>query len=316
MIWSIWGVNENYNQGITGAPVVLWAIGMLFFWVGARLASKSHLGMALDFKIHTRRVKLVLYSSLLLWILLLLAIIKAYGGIPILQFLTGALAVDAVNEIQASSIPGLFGVWFLANSILVIATSLMLVSNLSRRTFFTAILVLSICAVFFGAIVAGKRQSLLIAATIIIPSVIIGTKFFLTKNKARVLDRRIILSAIVSVIFLVIIFGVIGQVRTSNNIESSSLLQIFNYLEYPLINMEWQLSEFGLIGGASIITPLFAGLIPYKFISGSEFGLDNTFAIYSFFYPEPGIGAGYFGPIHLAFGVLGVLFFGLVTGYL
>lgn len=79
--------------------------------------------------------------------------------------------------------------------------------------------------------------------------------------------------------------------------------------------MEWQLSVFGLFEGAGNIVPLLSGFIPYKIISGRDFGMDNTIEIYSFFYPEPGIGSGFFGPVHLAFGIYGVLLFGAFAGY-
>jgi oligosaccharide repeat unit polymerase len=315
LIWAVSGVNENYSQEINGAPVLLWVIGFLSFWIGARLASMSPASKIIHAKIRPRRIQFILYLFFFIWSLLLFLVINAYGGIPILEFLKGSLAVDAVNDAQASSFPGLFGIWLLSNTMLIISVTLSVISRLSYKPILSTIIKISIVAVIFGAIMAGKRQSLLIAATIIIPSIIIGIKFYLTKEKFRALSRRITFLTFITFTFLIIAFGVIGQIRTGNDIEIDSRVQIFNYLEYPLINMEWQLSEFGLLNGAGNIIPLVAGLIPYKLVSGSEYGLDNTFAIYSFFYPEPGIGAGFFGPVHLAFGILGVVFFGAVTGF-
>lgn len=314
IIWAVRGVNENYDQEIFGTPILLWSIGFLSFYVGAKFSSVQYSKNNLGFMIDRRRVQFVTYLSLMVWILLLFPVIHAYGGIPILEFLSGSTTIDNINESQSTTIPGLFGIWLVSNTVLAISATLAVIARHScKRTLSVLILVLGL-AVIFGSIMAGKRQSLLIAGSLIIPSIIIGMNYFLTNHRLRFFNRRIFKLTIISLIAVVFAFGVIGHLRTAGSIEGGSIMQLFNYLEYPLINMEWQLREFGLLDGAENIIPLISGFIPYKLISGSDFGLDNTYAIYSFFYPEPGIGAGYFGAVHLAFGIVGVIVFGALTG--
>ena len=228
--------------------------------------------------------------------------------------MSGYNSIENVNSSQAAAIPGLFGIWLILNTFLTINIALLIISRHSCKRILSGLVLISLVAVIFGSIMDGKSQGLLIVASIILPSIIIGMSYFLTNSRFRSFKRRVFLLSIAALISIILLFGFIGYIRTGGRIEGGSIMQIFNYLQFPLINMEWQLQEFGLVDGAGNIFPLLAGLIPYRLISGSEYGLYNTYAIFSFFYPEPGIGAGYFGPAHLAFGIVGVIVFGFLTG--
>lgn len=314
IIWAFRGVNENYDQTVMGTPVLLWAIGFLSFCIGAKFSSVRRCKRNAEFQISRRRIKIVSYLSLLVWVVMLFPVIDAYGGIPIFSFLSGAITIENVNESQSVAIPGLFGIWLVLNTVLAINLALAVIARHSSIRIISVMILVMGLAVFFGSVMAGKRQSLLIAVSLVIPSIAFGMNYFLTDRRLRVFHVRVLKLSISSLGAIVFVFGIIGHLRTSGQIEGNSIMQIFSYLEYPLINMEWQLIEFGLVESANIILPFIAGFIPYKLISGADFGLDNTYTIYSFFYPEPGIGAGYFGPVHLAFGINGVIVFGALTG--
>jgi oligosaccharide repeat unit polymerase len=120
-------------------------------------------------------------------------------------------------------------------------------------------------------------------------------------------------SAVWSIVLAVIFFVVVGSLRNGAEI-SSGFYQISQYLQFPLINLEWQIAEFGFFWGQSNWFPLISGMIPHKLLASSDISQSMAQLVFGFTYPEPGIGAGYFGPAHLALGLTGVIVYGFFTG--
>ncbi len=312
--WFLFGVNENYSQEITGQPILIWLVGYMVFILGAKFAKRSFKSHHVESIFNRRRIIFFLKVTIFVWCCVLIPVIQAYGGVPLLKFIFGSMDVGAVNQLQASSFPGLFGVWFTVNNLLISIVSVAILMCVSNHENFPRYLVMGIIFIIFGAILGGKRQGLFIAGGVMFSFVFIAIGNHFQLSLAKNILKKSIVIFYFFIMALILISAFIATIRVVDNSESG-FVSLYRYLDYPLINMEWQIDNFGLIAGADNIFPLVAGFIPYKLISGSGYGLENTELIFDFFYPEPGIGAGYFGPAHLAFGMIGVIVFGFITGY-
>lgn len=313
--WFYFGLNENYSQEITGKPILLWVFGYIAFWVGAKFAKKSFRSHQVGWIFNRRKIVLLLKIIILLWCFVLIPVILAYGGVPLLKFILSSMDVGDVNQLQASSFPGLFGIWLTVNNLLIFIVSVSIFMFVSNRENFPRYLILAIIFIIFGAILGGKRQGLFVAGSVTFSFVYIALANHFQSGLAKNILKKSIAIFYFFALVLIVISALIAAIRVVDN-SGLGFVSLYRYLEYPLINMEWQIDNFGLVAGADNFFPLVAGFIPYKLIFGSMYGIENAELIFDFFYPEPGIGAGYFGPVHLAYGLSGVIVFGFFTGYL
>lgn len=315
-LWVIFEPNQNYNQDINGKPIILWLVGFMAFIVSASCTPTIKPETTHSYIVHKQRVRTLFHLVFAVWIILFGFVINSYGGIPILQFIVSSSSdINAVNETQATEIPGLFGLWFIINIILSLVLSLEIVATIPRNRISSMYVLLGTTAVLLGAILAGKRQGLIVSISIIAPAIIIALSHLNDPKTKKIILRKININLFIWLALFFVSFGAIGTIRSGGDAGGGSLRQMLSYLDFPLINMEWQIQEFGLFSGSGNFLPLISGIIPYKAIAGSEFGIDFSYIVFGFMYPEPGIGAGFFGPVHLSFGIYGVIAFSAIIGY-
>src|ERR1017187_6529996 len=98
--WYLEGTNPHYRFQITYIPLLVWVVGYLCFCIGTFFATRARPGRIQDDGLSLRRARI--YTSLLLVVALgeVLAVIRAYGTVPIFAYLSGQATV---NEVDASN---------------------------------------------------------------------------------------------------------------------------------------------------------------------------------------------------------------------
>jgi len=175
----------------------------------------------------------------------------------------------------------------------------------------------AIAVEILGQVMTGKRQGLLLFVLYLLCGLAI---YFgnlagpLLKSVGlpynRILTR---LSYVLIPLALVAMIGFLGVVRTGSraqNVIGLGIGQLTQYLQLPLINLEAVCQAIGL-GPAGGYKPagLLTGLLPYRLwgvISGNELPIQL---------PQPGIGTGFYMPLHINTGLPGIILFAFAAGY-
>lgn len=302
--WFINGKNTNYDYDVTYFPLLIWILGYVFFLFGCRL-SKSRSATVTH---HPFDIRLIwLKYCLTAWLLLFASTIYVYGGFALYRIYTGEISILEVNALQATGFFGQFGLFLIFTILSSVIYCLLLLSEpfknkeTYKNIFFAAAII--------GSLSAGKRQGLFLLMALIVVIHII--KLSMT---GRRLKTSSIFTILLVVIFAIIIFEYIGNLRGAGS-------SFISYLEYPVINFEWQMATFGMDGSGNLF-PLISGFIPYKILidfSSTEYLISGGESVgeilYGFRYPEPGIGAGFYGPIHLGIGFFGCILYALIFGF-
>lgn len=309
--WVFEGENQSYNYSITGLPIAVWAIAFFSCYMGTAVLHRAPVAYRKPFRI--RYFIYLAYIIGLLSILTNLLVIAHYGGIPIILISSNISDIHDMNVDQSTAVPGLFGINLIMN------TSAVFMIAISRNAQNIGVLVLKrhvtmlLSISLFLAIISTAKRQFLIEAIVLYFSISVLIQG--AKNKSVIKKNlKYISIGVVSVLIFTAVFGFIGNLRSIDGV-GSGFEQIKLYLEYPLINLEWQLANYGYIVPELKIEPIIFNFVPYKFFAGSATGRDVTELVYGFLYPEPGIGAGMFGPLILAFGLWGVIFFSFGIGW-
>lgn len=98
-LWTFQGKNESYNYEITYLPLFLWTIGYFFFWLGTRFF-KSNLDRISPeiVKISFSSLKRIIFIISVLIIIQIINIVRSYGFLPILEFFSGSININDVNN--------------------------------------------------------------------------------------------------------------------------------------------------------------------------------------------------------------------------
>ena len=301
--WLVMGKNANYDYEVTYFPLLTWILGYIFFIVGCRISkSRSAIATQHPFDIS---LKWLMYC-LAAWLLLFVSTIYVYGGFALYKIYIGDMEIREVNALQANGFFGQFGLFLIFTILSSVIYCLLLLSEpFQNKATYQKIF---LAAAIIGSLSAGKRQGLFLLIALIVVMHII---------KLTVTGRRLktssLFTILLGVILAICIFEYIGYLRGAG-------LSFISYLEYPVINFEWQMSTFGMDGPSNLF-PLISGFIPFKILidlssSESLISGEESYAelVYGFRYPEPGIGAGFYGPIHLGLGIYGCILYALLFG--
>lgn len=314
VIWSITGPNIHYNYEITYLPAVIWTVGYTFFWLGTRLIKTNSTTLFQPLiKISLSSIKLAIWGMISLITVQTVQAIRIYGVLPIYGYITGVTNVTEINDLQSESGFGQLGtlsasLFFLNGLLLILMIKSAEVQKRPRLIFLIAL-----CLEVFSTSMSGKRQGLIICLTFLACglSMYFGNplkpllKFFHLPN-GRVVRSLIYSSIVGSFIFLM---GFMTSLRVGSGFQISGISEIFNYLQYPLINLEAQCGEIGLSPDHhNFLYPLLT-LLPYK--AAADF---MPFLSELPIRPEPTIGAGFYGQIHWGLGITGVMFYSFVFG--
>ena len=311
-IWYFFGKNPNYEYEVSFSPLVLWFFGYCAFFIGCKIINKKSKYENKIYFIDKNRFDKLKYFLLISYVLCLFIMVKEYNGLPILDFIYGIVNVNDVNDIQSTSNSSIFGLFYSIQTCFLILISQGIGFSLINRKLNINLLIY-LALIFFGSFISGKRQGAVIITSVFLTSFLIYAGYMKDYILARRLFRMATFYGILFLVLFIPLFGLIGSLRSGSNL-GDGVTQLFTYLDFPLINFEWQCEEFGLFRGANNWAPFFSSMVPYKLIANTNLFFDSYDQIYNFSYPEPGIGAGYFGNVHLALGFLGVLVYGFITG--
>ncbi|MBW4665957.1 MAG: oligosaccharide repeat unit polymerase [Cyanomargarita calcarea GSE-NOS-MK-12-04C] len=313
--WYFQGLNPSYRYEVTYLPVLIWGIGYICFWLGTKSVKiASFIKPKYVVNIRLNDFKPILLLVVAFVIVQILLAIRLYGVLPIYGYITGTSNVTEVNEIQRESGFGQLGALtvslFLLNGFLLI----LIIKNFESKQKATLLFILIFCIQIFGGLMAGKRQSLLTTIMFLFCGLSIRYNNPL-KPITQILNiptnkiiRFFLFASILTII--VSLMGFISSARTGGTgSEVSGIEEIFNYLQFPLINLEAQCGEIGLGPYKfNFLYPLFS-LLPNKIYEGIAPGLSDLPIR-----PEPTIGAGFYGNIHWGMGLLGIVIYSFVIG--
>jgi len=302
--WSLNDKNPHYEYEITFRPLIIIITSYLFFFAGCSLFTTKHRSPS---RIHPFIMsKKWMWLLVISWVFIFASTMDVYGGLALYRLYTGDLSVKEINDLQATGFPGQFGILLVLNTLCMISCAALIISkSFKRKGLYTSIFFL---ISILGSLSAGKRQGIFILLSIV--SIAYIAKM---NSESKKVPKSLIITLAIAVGSLLATFALIGQMRDSDT-------GIINYMEYPLINFEWQIENFKFMGGGNIF-PMIAGFFPYKMLINEETiaGLGEgenpvTQIIFGFVYPEPGIGAGFYGALHLGVGFIGCIVFALILG--
>ena len=318
--WFLFGKNLDYSYSITGIPAVYWVVGYLSFFVGSmkwlpirvRRVQRPLIGSVDRWR--TNGLLVVLLVGLAIQIYLIFSL---YGGIPLLLFFSGDLDVESVNQAQLSSGFGQIGFLFVT---LILLQGMLLIEIIRANAAGVPRPIRILSLVFFIFLLhlsAGKRQGIFIATAFIVCglSLSIGNPFaaFLRAIGLQVTRFRVIgfFVAIIAILFAA--FEITGSIRTGSESEHQGL-ELFTYVELPLINLEAQSEQMGLTPNRLDISAIFVTLLPAKIRDEVMRGIRLPTL------PEPTAPTGFFGSVQwfggLTFAALFALLAGLICKWL
>lgn len=315
LYWRLYGQNKLYAYEITYVPVVIWTLGYLAFWLGAKCARHRSYDVPQvpHFRIGMSAFTWILAGGVLLQLAILFYIL---GGIPIAGILGGGTNVwDVDSAIADRTGFGQMGLLLVSLFVLNGVLLILLLHDLSRkrpryRKLFLFLLLLEV----FAGLQAGKRQALAI------------TLFFLACGMAVYFRHPVLpllryfrvgaakhiarISLIVIPMILVAFIGWMAKVRTGLPLSGPN--EVARYLELGVINLEVQVEHAGYGPYEFYPMRLFRFLLPRRLVFGPSatisWGTDPPRA-------EQTAGAGFFGDLHWDLGLAGCLVFAFLVGW-
>jgi oligosaccharide repeat unit polymerase len=320
ILWYIYGPNENYQYTISYLPVLIWGVGLTAFCCGAwcmrRYSGQRQAGAA-KLEFDRGRLKVALYTLLLFIGVQLIFVIKLYGSIPMLAYLSQTSDVTMVNDAQLGSAFGQLGLFtvtlFVINGILFIL-GIDIVRH-KRGFLVRAIFCLGLLLEVLLSSMSGKRQGFMITLFFMFigSCVTFGDGFRLMEilpfQRIKLVRRSTIALCIIGVIAYM---GILGDIRigASSGGWSEWIANLRAYLEYGLINLEGIVAEVGTGPYKFTIYPFVTGLVPYRFAALLMKSPDFVPP----FLLEPTAGPGFFGGLVWYTGIVGVIVFSFCAG--
>ncbi|MBD2197807.1 MULTISPECIES: O-antigen polymerase [Calothrix] len=313
IIWMIQGPNENYNYEITYLPLFLWTIGYFFFWLGTRFFKSNVDNVSSKLiKISFNGLKRIIFIISVLIIIQIINIVQAYGFLPILEFFSGSININDVNNNAVDTGFGQLGIFvtslFFLNGLLLSLVIKAVESHKKLSLFFVINLLIAI----FGTLITGKRQGLFILVFFIFSGLSIRfnspLKTFIKVFGLQISKQVRILLYILVPAILIYFMGFIASLRIGSGYQISGTDETINYLQWPLINFEAQCEQAGL--GPYKFNPIysFVGLLPYRLYE--DYVMNNDLPPS----PEPSSPVGFYGNLHWGLGITGIIVFALIFG--
>jgi len=315
LLWYAYGPNVSYNYRISYIPAVIWIVGYLCFWLGAKCAGEQP-APASNRPLVGHTASFVWLTVLVLAAILLqcIALAHLFGGIPMLQFFSGQTRVwDVDQAVLERGFLGQMGL-FLCSELVLDALILILLMTLTAGQRRHRVLLAAAILVTIGAgIFAGKRQALAIGAVMLMSGSVMyfghPARPFLRYLGLRrpKWTARFLLVAVPMGLFASL--GIIATLRMGS--AASSVSQIVTYSQLGLINLEVQAAEAGLGPKHYNGLRLTQYIVPDRVVR--RLGL---FAKDPPPRAEPTAPAGFYGDLHWNVGLPGVIVFSFAVGML
>lgn len=314
LLWHWGGLNPDYRYDVSYIPAVIYGGGYLAFLVGAWSARQFARHEAGDHSIPLEELNTWLLLITVGAALQFLFAAKLYGGIPLFGYLKEATDVWEVNSLQADSFMGQLGLLTFTTFFLSTIAMLVVAKSTQASLFSRGLLASSALLCILISSMAGKRQGLLMCTFIVACGIMIRAGDPIRQTLAFFrfsprLQSSFLLNSVTVCVCMVFLTGyliVLGSLRRGENIAPTELV---NYLEFPLINFEFQAGMIGFGPHHYESAALLAGLLPQKILDSSD-----TLSLDRSFYPEPTASAGVYGPIHFYSGIGGCMVFALLLG--
>ncbi|HEY0141486.1 MAG TPA: O-antigen polymerase [Thermoanaerobaculia bacterium] len=315
VIWYYNGPNPSYDYPITYIPVAFWGGGYLAFWLGAKLAGLS--------RPRPTTIRLAHGSSRVAWLTWVLvigillqcvALVRVYGGIPILRFMAGDNSLNVDDAARANSFIGQLALFLNSQLMLDGLVLLLLLTAVLTNRRYRFLLAMAIVTLMAAGVFAGKRQTVAIAITVLASgsAVYFGHPLrpifrYLGLRRARWWARvAMIAGPVVMLAFL----GWVVTLRTGA--ETTGGAQALSYLQLGLVNFEAQAGEVGYGPKKFYPARLFEYFIPNRMVLWAFPGFRDDMPPRA----ETSAPAGFYGDLHWNVGLPGALLFALIVGYI
>jgi hypothetical protein len=278
LLWQFgYPVSKAYRFDITYMPLCLWFFGYLAFYLGTGFVSfclcKKVYGCnnVILFRIHQGNYRFCVFSVIVALGLQIYFACRLYGVLPILAFFSG-YDVGILNATQESSGFGQLGLLILTCFTLNALVLIGVVSSIKSTGWNRKLLWIAFIVAAFGSLFSGKTQGFFILCCMLFTGAAITganpVNMLLKRFGFREFSRRRVAIVIGCLLFLlVLLHGFTRHIRSRANDEFtivSSISSVGDYLAWPLMNMEKQISVSGLSGGQSDASGLLLGILPYK----------------------------------------------------
>lgn len=281
LLFAIFGTSAVVDFELSYYPMWIWIIGYICFFIGTRIGPRNFSeSMETDVPVSMSLLKTALVVLSVISLGEIVGLIRVYGGIPLLLFLSGTADVNDTNLAQQASGLGQIGaasltVYLLMGLICLIAIKAKQIESKTARW-----LVCSTFLIIFLAAFNGKRQGLLMCIVLLACSSILtfGDPFEIISSflPGKMGSRG---TVIIGIICFLVVFKGLGAVvafRNNGNHQISTTDELSLYYEWPIMNMSLQtLKSDGF--GPYEFKPLgpFKTLLPAKIaLNPSIFGED------------------------------------------
>ncbi|PSU87998.1 O-antigen polymerase [Photobacterium kishitanii] len=221
---------KYYNFVVNYNVIPIYLLGLIGFCIGVYLISYLFSNFREPEKIEFYNYKNIVVFIAVFSFIVFLSIIHVYGGIPIFNVLSGDKNISYINDIQAATGGGRFGLFLLLVFSLIILLPGLFVNKKNNPIVFFVILFLCILYVIYS----GKRQMLFVLFTYTFTYLIIF--YYRTKNSYAMMT--IFKIGCVFGCIIVFWFVYVGLVRTNTTMTISTVFQpIVQYASLPFMNL-------------------------------------------------------------------------------
>jgi oligosaccharide repeat unit polymerase len=313
--WHLYGPFPLYVYSATYIPLVIWIVGYVAFWIGAKAAGLKTFAPRTNSLVRdmTPHKTLTVTVSVAL-VLQMIAFRSVYGGIPFLQYLAGRLDAAGSEEMTFTrAFPGQLGLFLVSQLVLDGLIVILLVSAAAGAKPRRLLLISSMLISLAAGLSTGKRQTVAIFLVMVACSCALyyGNPVrpvlrYLGIRRSKWLGRLLLVG--VPLLFIAFL-GYVVRLRTGWNVSGRE--HVLATWHIGLINFETQVAEIGY--GPKRYDPL--RLTQYMVP-------DRVFRRVARFSEErPARGewtasAGFYGDLHWNTGVPGVIVFSLFAGWL
>jgi len=300
---------------LTYLPVVIWAVGLLSFIIGARIAKRTK-RVGVVFKLAESNLPLTFFLCAGLGLVLVqvyFAVRDVYGVVPLLDYMStnGRMDVGVANDEQQYSGFGQLGLVTATLYVLNPLLLLVILQWMTRRRGSRLLILAGLAVVAFAHLLNAKRQGIystlfyLVACTSIYSGNPVRAVSAFLGARSRFLARTC-LAVLASV--LVVAFGYIASIRTRGRVDAN-MDEIVAYLQYPLVNFEKQCMVAGLGPGEFKPFGPLRNLAPYKY---TELADAFTLTTPRLMLSSP---SGMYEYIHWCWGIGGVIGYSIMLGF-
>ena len=272
-IYSLWllGIQDDAYQHLPSQlGFTIWAIGYLGFLSGCRVSQAFRLFESPPaISLRTVNISRAQKIAIFLFIVQGILLINLYGGIPLLNYLSGSRVVEDAHDKQLNAAFGQLGLFVASTTCCAFFVVTAALKDASRSAIRGASRTFFIIIVVGLTMIAGKRQGAFQVAAGIISAAVFQFRspfealgLFVTGIQSRL---RGIIVLVLSILALFATMESLEAIRTGGQVGRSRGASILAYMEIPLINFDYQTQVAGF-GPAKGVDPrgVFMTLLPRR----------------------------------------------------